>query len=110
MTKHLRGEVVPWISLGAGYKPPSKDPASGHYNYTIPWDYPIWYSWQIGRDVKNLPCPFRPLNPCSGPGNPPTFWKVLHESLQNLDGAAVRADRAHSGLNGARRSITPRRG
>lgn len=46
-------EVVPWISLGAGYKPPSADPASGQYPYTVPWAYPTWYSWELGRDINN---------------------------------------------------------
>ena len=46
---------MPWISLGAGYKPPSgaENPATTPYTYTVPWDYPLWYSWQIGRDVLN---------------------------------------------------------
>jgi hypothetical protein len=46
-------EVVPWISLGAGYQPPATDPASGHYPYAVPWAYPAWYSWELGRDINN---------------------------------------------------------
>jgi hypothetical protein len=37
-------EVVPWISLGAGYHPPTPNDSlvkAGRYHYQIPWDYPI---------------------------------------------------------------------
>ena len=45
--------VVPWISLGAGYHPSENLSASVGYHYQIPWDYPEYYSWLIGRDVNN---------------------------------------------------------
>ena len=45
--------VVPWISLGAGYHPSENLTANVGYDYQIPWDYPEYYSWEIGRDVNN---------------------------------------------------------
>merc|ERR1712094_51826 len=24
------------------------------YEYTLPWDYPRWYSWELGRDINNI--------------------------------------------------------
>jgi hypothetical protein len=49
-------QVVPWVSLGAGYRPPTQADSmikGGRYKYQIPWDYPIWYSWDIGRQINN---------------------------------------------------------
>jgi hypothetical protein len=45
--------VVPWIALGAGYHPSENLTASVGYDYQIPWDYLMFYSWEIGRDVNN---------------------------------------------------------
>jgi hypothetical protein len=84
--KWCPNQVTPWISLGAGYKPPT-DATQTHYSYTIPWDYPIWYSWEFGRDINNAtirtastsfyqwaktvvfyPSPFDPRSPQRGDG------------------------------------------
>eukprot|EP01047_Picozoa_sp_COSAG01_P075303 COSAG01_NODE_12861_length_1673_cov_1.749047_1_plen_346_part_01 len=46
--------VVPWVSLGAGNKPSENLSHSTGYEYTLPWDYPRWYSWELGRDINNI--------------------------------------------------------
>ena len=46
--------VVPWISLGAGYKPSENLSQSTGYEHTLPWDYSRWYSWELGRDINNV--------------------------------------------------------
>ena len=85
-------EVVPWISLGAGYgaflyamrtlacshlpclpftesrldsdfpvsrtEPPDSSAAASKlagsdYGYAIPWEYPLFYSWDLGRQINN---------------------------------------------------------
>ena len=45
--------VVPWVSLGAGYHPPENLSDTLGYDYQIPWDYPLFYSWEIGQDINN---------------------------------------------------------
>jgi len=49
--KFCPDRVVPWISLGAGYKP--SDNLTQGYPYVIPWDYEMYYSWELGRDIIN---------------------------------------------------------
>ena len=46
--------VVPWISLGAGHKPSDNLTQTTAYPYELPWDYPRWYSWELGRDINNI--------------------------------------------------------
>ena len=52
-TRWCPDRVVPWISLGAGNRPSDNLTQGTGYEYGLPWDYPRWYSWELGRDINN---------------------------------------------------------
>jgi len=60
---HKVNSVTPWVALGSGYRPNVND--KKEWNFV--WDYDLYYSWQIGRELNNSwfgdrPVRFAPWN------------------------------------------------
>lgn len=49
-TAHGSSTVVPWISLGCGYR---RGFPKGAYKYDLSWNYDYIYSWQLGSEINN---------------------------------------------------------